>query len=99
MNKYFLCVHIFEPLFQRLASCDNLNELYNITVFLTSLNRIITVDLMKVHRTKVEQLVESGQLNSDSDTAIILAVMEIINTKIISQFSFDSLNHFRLHIS
>lgn len=87
MNKYILCVDIFEPLFQRLESCDNLNELYNITVCLTFLNRIITVDLMNVHNTKIEQLVESGQLNGDSDTAIILAVMKNINTEINLQFS------------
>lgn len=92
MNKYLLCVDILEPLSQRLASCKNLDELYNITLCLSSLNRFVTPNLMKVHKTKVEQLLESGQLNSDSDTAIILSVMENINIKIDCLFSFDSLN-------
>lgn len=101
LNKYFLCVDILEPLLQRLGSCSNLEEFHKITVCLSFLNRIITHDLMEVIKTKVEVLLKSGQLNSNSDKAIILAV--ILRIWILKSIGYIFIRftryHFRSHDS
>lgn len=87
MNKYLLCVDLFAPLTQRLASCDNLEDIYHITVCLSSLNRLVTQDSVRLYTTKLKELVASGKLSRDSDT-IIISKVDDIRTKV------KSTNHF-----
>lgn len=77
MNKYLLCVDMFTPLRQRLEFCDNLDEMLHITVCLQTLNRIVTQDFIELYKIKLEELMKSGHLNSDSDSTTIFRVFEI----------------------
>lgn len=86
MNKYLLCVDMFGPLRQRLESCDNLDEMLHVTVCLQNLNRIVTHDFIELYKAKLDELMKSGQLNSDSNSTIILGVFEISHFELINRF-------------
>lgn len=74
MHKYLLCLDIIAPLHQRLASCEGLDEMYYITICFKNLNRILTKDSIELYKTKLDRLIESGKLNSDSYLPIIFKV-------------------------
>lgn len=88
LNKYLLCVDMFNPLLQRLAICEDSEEMHYITVCLTNLNRLMTKNSFQLYKTKLEELMTKEILNKDTDKAIILKVQIIFEPRL----DFDHFN-------